>query len=194
VTRIAPVADTTGVNANTWRSDLLLGALTGDVTFVDGSGSTVTRRLSGFQFFPAVLPQTFGRTNTSGILALQIPPSGAATATRMVNGATSEYVPFVDPIGPAEQNLVFIESTDAFRTNVGFVANEPAVAEVIIYDSEGHEINRRTLDTPRAIAQMAVTQRVVNGRALVRFLSGTGRAYASMIDNVTGDAATMFGQ
>jgi subtilisin-like proprotein convertase family protein len=194
VTRIAPVADTTGVNANAWRSDLLLGALRDDITFVDGSGGTVTRQLTGFRFFPEVLTQTFGRTNTSGILVARIPPPGVGTATRMVNGTTSEYVPFVDPVGPAEQHLVFIESTDAFRTNVGFVANEPAVAEVIIFDSAGHELDRRTLDTPRGIAQMAVTQRVVNGRALVRFLSGTGRAYASMIDNVTGDAATILGQ
>ena len=43
-TRIAPVADTAGVNGNAWRSDLLLGpASDTDVTFVDGSGGTVTR-------------------------------------------------------------------------------------------------------------------------------------------------------
>ena len=63
-----------------------------------------------------------------------------------------------------------------------------------MYDSAGMAIERRMLDTPRGLAQIAVTQRVVNGRAVVRFLSGRGRAYASMIDNVTGDAAPIPGQ
>src|SRR6185503_17180175 len=107
---------------------------------------------------------------------------------------TSEYVPFVDPSGPAEQHLVFIESTNAFRTNVGFVTNEPASAEVTIYDSEGRAIDQRVIETPRGVVQMAVTRRVVNGRVRVRFLTGTGRAYASMIDNATGDSALVLGQ
>src|SRR6185295_20196473 len=102
------------------------------------------------QFFPAVLRQTFGRTNTSGILVLQIQQFSYA-GTRIVNGGTSEYVPFVDPAGPAEQHIVFIESTNAFRTNVGFVTNEPASAEVTIYDSEGRAIDQRVIETPRGV-------------------------------------------
>src|SRR5204863_376707 len=71
-TRIAPVADTAGVNGNAWRSDLLLGPTSGtDVTFVDGSGGTVTRRLAGQRLFPSVLRDTFGKTNTSGIVVAQ---------------------------------------------------------------------------------------------------------------------------
>ncbi len=187
-TRIAPAVDTTGVNANTWRSDLLLGPSSGaEVAFV--TGDSVTRRIPGLAFIQGVLPATFGRSNTAGIFV-----TNAVAATRIVNNGTSEYAPFLDPIGANQQHLLFIESTDAFRTNIGFIANEAAVAEVTVYDSEGRVVEQRLLDTPRGLAQMAVTQRVLNGRALVRFLSGTGRAYASMIDNATGDSALVLGQ
>jgi hypothetical protein len=41
---------------------------------------------------------------------------------------------------------------------------------------------------------MAVLSRVVSGRAVVRFFSGRGRAYASLIDNGTADATFVAGQ
>lgn len=196
VTRIAPVVDAVGVNASSWRSDLWIPSTPNghDVTFVDAlHGDAVTRRLNAFTFFPGVLRQQFGRGDTSGMLVMQVPPFGRA-ATRIANDGTSEYVPFVDPAGPIEQHLVFIESSASYRTNIGIVANEAAVAEVVLFDSAGHELDRRLLDTPRGLASMAVTPHVVNGRAVVRFLAGTGRAFASMIDNASGDAALIQGQ
>ena len=188
ITRVAPAVDATGVNGSEWRSDLLVTASPFPVSFFDQSRGDVTTRSLNGAWFPRVLPTQFARTDTAGMLSLQI-SSASVGGTRIANGATSEYVPFVDPDGPTQQHLVFIESTEAFRTNIGFIANGPATAEVTIYDSAGAVVDRRMLETPLGIAQMAVTQRVVNGRALVRFLSGRGSAYASMIDNVTGDAA-----
>ncbi|HJQ40657.1 MAG TPA: proprotein convertase P-domain-containing protein [Thermoanaerobaculia bacterium] len=195
-TRIAPVVDTTGVNASSWRSDLWVETPTAStaVLFVDAlAGDVVTRTLPPIAFRQGVLPQTFGRSNTFGMLVASFFAGGAAS-TRIVNNGTSEYAPFRDPAGAAQQHLLFIESTDAFRTNIGLIANEAALAEVTVYDSEGRVVDQRLLFTPRGLAQTAVTPRVVNGRALVRFLSGTGRAYASTIDNATGDSALTFGQ
>jgi subtilisin-like proprotein convertase family protein len=195
VTRIASAVDTTGVNGNSWRSDLWVPSTPlVPISFVDAlRRDVVTQTFRPFTFSEAVLPRNFGRGNTFGMLVAEIQRSSIA-ATRIVNNGTSEYAPFLDPTGTNQQHLLFIESTDAFRTNIGFIANETAVAEVTVYDSEGRVVEQRLLDTPRGLAQMAVTQRVVNGRALVRFLSGTGRAYASMIDNATGDSALTFGQ
>jgi hypothetical protein len=56
------------------------------------------------------------------------------------------------------------------------------------------EVVRSTLSTDGGVAQFQVTQRIVNGRATVRFLGGTGRAYASLVDNRTGDATYVAGQ
>lgn len=196
ITRIAPAVDATGLNASSWRSDLWIpfAPNTHDISFVDASrGDTVTRRLNAMTFFPGVLREQFGRADTMGMLVAQIPTFGNV-ATRITNDGTSEYVPFVDPQGPVEQHLVFIESNASFRTNIGIIANEAAVAEVVVYDSAGHELDRRLLDTPRGLASMAVTPHVINGRAVVRFLTGRGQAFASMIDNKTGDAALIPGQ
>jgi subtilisin-like proprotein convertase family protein len=191
-TLVAPVVDTS------WRSDLHITSsqtfTTLDVAFIDAlRGDIVARGFTPNTYVEGVLRQRYSRPDTFGMLAAEIPPFVVAN-TRIVHGGTSQFVPFVDPNGPAEQHLLFIENTDAYRTNIGFVANEAANAEVTVYDSAGNAIDRRSLDTPRGLAQIAVTQRVVNGRAVVRFLSGRGRAYASMIDNITGDAAPIPGQ
>ena len=68
------------------------------------------------------------------------------------------------------------------------VSDMAVAAEVIVYDAGGAEVQRATLATSGGVAQMRVTASVVNGRATVRFLSGRGRGYASIIDNGTGDA------
>jgi subtilisin-like proprotein convertase family protein len=195
VTRIAPAVDTTGVNGNSWRTDVWVPATPSvPISFVDAlQGDVVAKTFLPLTFNEAALPRNFRRSNTFGVLVADIPRSGIA-ATRIVNGGTSEYVPFLDPQGAGEQQLLFIESTDAFRTNIGFVANERAVAEVTLFDSTGRLIDDRLLETPRGLAQMAVTGRVVNGRATLHFRVGTGRAYASMIDNATGDSALILGQ
>jgi subtilisin-like proprotein convertase family protein len=194
-TRIAPAVDATGVSASSWRSDIFpITSVNLPISFVDAlHGDVLTKAFPAFVLSEAALPRNFGRGNTFGMFVTQVPAFGVA-ATRIVNGNTSEYVPFVDPAGPIEQQLVFVENTNGFRTNIGFIANEAAVAEVTVFDSEGRVLDQRLLDTPRGLAQMAVTPRVTNGRAVVRFLSGRGRAYASMIDNTTGDAALILGQ
>lgn len=194
-TRIAPAAEATGVNASAWSSDLWLPATPNvSVTFVDAvRGDSVTQTFLPFTFSESVLRRNFGRPNTAGMLVAELPRAGLA-ATRITNNGTSQYVPFVDPIGPIEQQLLFVENTGAFRTNIAIVANEPATAQVTIYDSAGTAVEQKLLDTPRGLAQTSVTTRVVNGRAVVRFLSGRGRAFASMIDNKSGDAALILGQ
>ena len=67
-----------------------------------------------------------------------------------------------------------------------------ASAVVIVYDAAGVEVQREVLRTAGLVAQMPVLPRIVNGRAVVRFLDGLdlgpGYGYASLVDNRTGDA------
>jgi len=107
----------------------------------------------------------------------------------------SQFIPFLTPAGPADQELVFVESDGAYRTNIGIVSAGDAVAVVIVHDAAGAEVQRTTLFTSGGgVAQTAVLPRVVSGRASVHFVTGSGRAYASLIDNGTGDATYVAGQ
>lgn len=191
-TRIAPAVNATGVNGSFWRTDLLLTSSFAPTTFPMFFGD-VAATFSVPGLFNAVLPSRFGASSASGMLVANI-PAGVFAATRITSDLTSQFVPFVDPAGPLEQHLVFIESSASYRTNIGIVASEAVLAEVIILDSAGRELDRRVLSTAHGLASMAVTPHVVNGRALVRFISGRGQAFASLIDNATGDAALIPGQ
>ena len=68
------------------------------------------------------------------------------------------------------------------------MSEQPAAAEAIVYDAAGLEIERFMLVAPGGIAQRGVTANVTNGRAVVRFTTGTGRAYSSVL----GSDATFF--
>jgi subtilisin-like proprotein convertase family protein len=116
--------------------------------------------------------------------------AGVFAATRIVSDTSTQFVPFL-PMGPATQHLLFVESSAATRTNVGIVSDGPSVAEVRVYDAGGSEIERFTLTAPDGIAQMRVAAPVHDGRAEVRFLSGRGRAYASVLG---ADATFVAGQ
>ncbi len=110
------------------------------------------------------------------------------------SGGTDQFVPFTGLALRNEQHLVFIETTPPYRTNIGvfnFFTRE-ATAEVVVYDAAGIEVQRELLRTSHGVAQMTVLPRIASGRAVVRFLDGLdfgpGHAYASLIDERTGDA------
>jgi subtilisin-like proprotein convertase family protein len=195
---IAPVISSEGVNGTEWRSDIWLAAFGGPshVPFeAIGSGQRASAQftLDRELIFADVLARMFHRTVTIAALRVILPP-GAIGMSRVRANGTSQFVPMQTPEGPAEQHLVFVESSDTYRTNVGFVSDQPAVAEVVIHDAGGNEVTRSTLATTGGIAQMAVTPRITHGRAVVRFVEGRGRAYASLIDSRTSDATFVTGQ
>jgi hypothetical protein len=160
--RIAPAISNGG-----WRTDLW---------FREGQSAIV---------FPDALRQYAGVD--FGALTVVTKPNELA-ATRVRHGRTDQFVPLVDPAGASEQHLVFIESIAPYRTNIGVVTETFALAEVIVYDAAGREVQRTFLSTFNGIAQTVVAPGIASGRAVVRFLVGTGRAYASLVDDRTGDA------
>jgi subtilisin-like proprotein convertase family protein len=191
---VAPVVSTHGVND--WTSDVWTRAF--------GNGTTVTARarkegvdidsavfLGGRTVYEDILASVF---QTSGLAGLHLPlPAGAMAWSRVRTGRKSQFIPFLEADGPLEQQLLFIETTNGYRTNIGF-AGTASLAEITVYDAAGVEVQRMTLGTGAGTAQTAVLVPVVNGRATVRFLGGRGRAYASLVDNRTGDATYVPGQ
>lgn len=168
-----------------WRTDLWLASRdTGTLRIESHPGGAVAA------VFPAafedVLARLFHRTVTTSVLCADV-PANAFASTRIVHGPATQAVPF-HAAGPAEQHLLFGENSAARRINIGIVSTG-GLAEVTVHDAEGAEVERFTITTQRAVQAP-----VANGRAVVRFLSGTGRAYASVIDTRTGDATFFPGQ
>ena len=191
----APAAHAFGVLGTFWRSDLwLAGAATSiPAAFADAlAGDTISASVASPAAVAGVLPAVFGRSGTLGALTLIRPP-GVFAGSRIASARTSQFIPFRAPTGPREQHLLFIESSPSYRTNIGITTPEAALAQVIVYDASGTEIASDILFA-RALAQMAVTTPVTGGRAVVRFLSGGGQAYASLIDNASGDATFVEGR
>ena len=162
VVRIAPAISTAD-----WRTDLWLSEHAGTLVVFDALRIPV-----GLTF---------------GTLGVRTRPNEFA-ATRIHHRGTDQFVPLLEPEGAQRQELVFIESVPPYRTNIGIFTDGEALAEVVVYDAAGAEVQRGVLETFNGIAQMAVLTRIASGRATVRFLAGTGHAFASLVDNRTGDA------
>ena len=194
-TLIAPVISAEGANGTFWRTDLWITPReAGQTIRVEGVGAqrpAVLVTLEPLNVFEDVLARLFHRTITIGALKVVL-PSATWAWSRMRTDGFSQFIPLLSVDGPVEQHLAFVESAGGFRTNIGIVADAPAVAEVEIYDSS-QLVVRSLVATEGGIAQIAAPP-IVNGRAVVRFLSGRGRAYASVVDNGTGDATYVAGQ
>jgi subtilisin-like proprotein convertase family protein len=177
-TLIAPAISAAGANGTHWASDVWSDGPV-QVEAIAGGAVPVTRTLD---VLAGVFPTAALRVTTA-----------AVAMTRIRTDGMSQFVPFLERDGPAEQHLLFLESAEPYRTNVGIVSDAPASAEVVLYDAAGIEAARTILFTAGGVAQFQVVQRIVNGRATVSFLGGTGRAYLSLVDNRTGDATYVAG-
>ena len=134
-----------------------------------------------------------GFPNTNGVLTFTLTP-GLFTASRITNGDTNQFVPYLAIFGEDVQHL-FIESSDDYRTNIGIVSVIDVVAEVVIYDSAGEIIDLRVVRQKAGLTQFPITQRIVGGWAVVRFRDGNrGQAYSSIVDRRSGDATFVEGQ
>ncbi|HYR29229.1 MAG TPA: proprotein convertase P-domain-containing protein [Thermoanaerobaculia bacterium] len=119
----------------------------------------------------------------------------AGGMTRIVHGATTQFIPLRELDDRREQHLIALSSDATHRTNIGIVTDGSATAEVIVYDAKGNELERLLLVTQHGLAQLPATASFTGGRAIVRLIAGDRiRAYASVIDRRSGDAAFVDGQ
>jgi subtilisin-like proprotein convertase family protein len=179
------------ISSDTWQSDVWIRARDADgVAKIEAIGTqmpSTTVTLTGYDAYIDVLARLFHRTITTAALRVTLPPNAVA-ATRVRNGNVSQFIPLLEQETAREQHLPYVENAAPYRTNIGIVSEHEAVAEVFIYDAAGTEVQRTSLATRGGFAQTPITARVVNGRAVVRFTTGQGRAYASVIDDRTSDA------
>jgi subtilisin-like proprotein convertase family protein len=187
---LAPAIDAPGVDG-AWRTELSITNVStaefrGDVSYIDGGTGDeipVFTSLVGAQravTLPVVYPRGILRTgenNTAFVLARIF-----STA-----GGRGHFVPFEVPESRA-RNLLYVESSESFRTNIGLLTDIDSIVHVTLIDGAGVEVSREDyVLQPLRIFQFTVPDRIVNGRARVEVLSGRVYPYASVIDNRTGD-------
>ncbi|HEX6098287.1 MAG TPA: proprotein convertase P-domain-containing protein [Thermoanaerobaculia bacterium] len=170
-----------------WRSDLWIASPNLDVANIGASpGGDVNVTIAGA--YEDVLARLFHRTVTIAELCVIATPR-SFVSTRIVHGATTQAVPMAPFPAADAQHFLFVENSAAYRTNIGF-SGAGGLASVTIYDAAGAVVERFSLftDLSGGVVQREVRSPVTNGRAVVQFALGTGRAYASVIDRRTGDA------
>ncbi|MGK2857493.1 MAG: hypothetical protein ACSLFQ_09825 [Thermoanaerobaculia bacterium] len=157
-----------------------------------------------------VLRTTFGVADTGG--ALHVTTSGAAnlvatarTYNQQSNGTLGQFIPAVTAaqatgLGGRALQIMQAEESDRLRCNVGITEMTGAAVTVeiaaVVPGSLAAPTMRMTLapfefrQVNSVFRQMGFSN-VFNGRLLVRVVSGSGQvtAYASSIDNASGDPA-----
>lgn len=216
---IPGVANAPGANGTFFVSDLTVTNLssngaTASITYIEAGGAS----LSNILFFPPgtvavtnAVETLFGKTNSGGALVVHAPASilvQARTYNRAGGGTFGLALPHFrrsEVMRPGETaHLPWISqsgvSTAGHRTNVSITFPDATggSAELEIVDSAGVVVARKLYSAPSAaFFQESVGNLVANlevGRAIVHVRSGTAVAYASVVDNVTGDASVFGGR
>jgi hypothetical protein len=210
------VADLNNGIAN-WQTDVRLfnpstNIVKATLTFYSQSGSSVSKDVSlapgQVQTFDAALHQFFGLSNDGGALHIATTATTPLVATartynQTANGTYGQFVPAVTAndaaaLGTRPLQILQIEESDRYRTNVGFaeVTGKAAKIEITAVPSDSKVAASTQVDlAPNQFVQytqllksMGLTN-MYNARVTVKVISGQGRvtAYASVIDMLTND-------
>jgi uncharacterized repeat protein (TIGR01451 family) len=214
---IPGVADLNNGFSN-WQTDVRLfnpsaNIVKATLTFYSQNGGTpqskdVFLAPNQVQTFDAALHQFFGLTNDGGALHISTaaPTPLVATArtyNQTSNGTYGQFIPAVTAndaaaLGTRPLQLLQIEESDRYRTNIGFaeVTGKAATVEVTAVPSDSKvaastQINlapNQFIQYPQLLKSMGLTN-MYNARVTVKVISGQGRvtAYASVIDSKTND-------
>jgi uncharacterized repeat protein (TIGR01451 family) len=215
------VADLNNGIAN-WQTDVRLfnpsaNIVKATLTFYSQNGGTpqskeVSLAPNQVQTFDAALHQFFGLTNDGGALHITTTATTPLVATARTynqtsNGTYGQFIPAVTAndaaaLGTRPLQLLQIEESDRYRTNVGFaeVTGKSAKIEVTAVPSDSKVAASTQIDLapnqfiqyPQLLKSMGLTN-MYNARVTVKVISGQGRvtAYASVIDSKTNDPTFM---
>jgi subtilisin-like proprotein convertase family protein len=200
---VAPVINAPGANGTYWQTEIAFSAPQDR----DGVASLRTFDATGRREF--TLLGTAARTTlltttlaAFGTLRLDTDADSLANA-RIATSGYSQFVPFQRIIDatPA-RDLLEIESSAAFRTNVGAInaADSEARLRFTLFDAAGRAIGstERTLQPFEAIqfpVGALTAAPLLDGRVRVDLLAGSAYvAWASVVDNLTGDPIFVPGQ
>jgi hypothetical protein len=136
-----------------------------------------------------VVATTFNLPDSVGVLATRLGETPVSKSVVIANGGYRQSVSFLTPIaGP--QDLAYVEVSDAFRTNVGLMSDRATTARVTLFDAAGRQIDASVHELlAYQLDQFTIPQRVVDGFIRVEAVGGVVCAYASVVDNITGDAS-----
>jgi hypothetical protein len=198
----APAISSGGAAGTDWRTDVLLMSIIGsrpsfEMQFIDSATgaeptAVIEPREPGRQELTDIVRTTFGSRGAIGTLFIPILPAGLLATSRVWtpsgSGSVGQFVPFLEASG-GTVDLLHIERSPGARTNVGIIAEGDAEVVVRVFDASGDLLEERsfTLES-RRLVQFPVSVAVVNGRVSVIPRSGRVVAYASVVDNISGDA------
>jgi hypothetical protein len=213
--QVVPAAFRVDGDRNThWRSDLWLAnpsstATIAEVAFRDSNGALVAESpvpVAGGATVALrdVIASPLGLATAAGSLAISSDRPLLATTRSWTPGARGTFgqlVPALDTArsigaGDAPAHAIQIESSEAFRTNAGAVETTGAnvVVRVRLFDAAGTQLVSKDVPmAPFGQMQFNVANEGApafgNGRASFEVVSGSGRilAYASVVDNLSGD-------
>jgi hypothetical protein len=211
-------AATEGVHGARWQTDLhVLGRNGADgvqVTFLPTDGNSVEQELPLTGDGVLYVRDVVAALGASGSGALMVTPTGAGpdpytrpsvlavsrTYNRTDDGTYGQYIP-ADAVGVRHGTVLGVTSSQAYRTNIGMLIDgeqERDVLVSLISESGALRASRIWTLAPRAPVQVndifaalgvapedscRVDFEVQGG-----FFQGSVRAYASIVDNRTGDA------
>jgi uncharacterized repeat protein (TIGR01451 family) len=210
------VADLNNGVAN-WQTDVRLfnpstNIVKATMTFFSQNGTSQSKDVSlapgQVQTFDGALQQLFGISNDGGALHVFTPATTPLVATartynQTANGTYGQFIPAVTAndaaaLGSRPLQLLQIEESDRYRTNVGFaeVTGKAARIEVTAVPTDSKVAASTQIDIapnqfvqyPQLLKSMGLTN-MYNARVTVKVISGQGKvtAYASVIDMQTND-------
>lgn len=205
-----------GANDTHWRTDLWLfnqsdGPVPVGVRFLPST--TAPSILRDLNIGPGEILRIddsvltlFGIASGTGQIAVEGVNLGSVLATTRTwtpaaDGSYGQFIPArlntdAFAMGSAPVHAIQLESSDRFRTNVGFaeVRGLSALVRVIVFDGAGREIHR--FDQPLSPLQQlqpnlsqAGAPPFLNGRVSFEVIQGGGGVigYAAVVDNASGD-------
>ncbi|MEK6374629.1 MAG: M36 family metallopeptidase [Acidobacteriota bacterium] len=192
-TEYAPAISATGALGTRWSTEVVVRQLADSIAPIGalfgGASATITPPAR----FANILTELFHRDETMGLLRVDFPPGAIAMArisTPSDGGSYGQFVPFTAEGHGGD--LIQLESSDAFRTNVGAanIGTAPVKVRFTAFDDSGVELGttERVL-RPSELVQFPLRSLVAHDVANARVrVEGNVLAYASMVDNRSGDA------
>ncbi|HUP48944.1 MAG TPA: proprotein convertase P-domain-containing protein [Thermoanaerobaculia bacterium] len=190
--RLIPAISAGGVAGTGWRTELAIGSSRSGMatlTYATRTG-TETKDVVLEPRVPDIVGTAFGRGGSRGTL-LSATGEGIVSAriwTEGPKGSHGQFVPFRAPSGAPVQDVLHVESSEAFRTNIGLLTDVESQVRVTIFSADNAIIGTSEHQLrPFQLEQFQVVQPVVNGRARIEVIRGRVYAYGSVVDNRTGD-------
>jgi subtilisin-like proprotein convertase family protein len=218
----SPGVNNTAWRTDLWIANTTDAAMQVSLRFAPASGgapvqATVPVGARETLLLDDVLQRQFAIAGSGfGLVFIEPARGGTVLSTRTWTQASSEgtdgsYGVAIPPFaagsgvaaGEGMLDVAHLEQSPAFRTNVGIAetGGTATLARLIVYDSAGRELARQLIPVgANAVLQVALGSLLgadqYGARATVENVGGGGRlfAYASVVDNVTGDPIYIAGQ